>query len=144
MALSAVLAEHDVVTPPWPEPPVPNLPLLRKAMAQIKIRGAWDQASWMRTKAKSECGTAGCVAGWAVELTGRYELLFAGVEHVNELYVEMVRDRVTGEEEYIETVATRELGLTIEEADVLFMGGNDMPMLIWAAEQIAKRAGEVL
>jgi hypothetical protein len=125
------------------EKPTPNLPLLRKALSQIRIPGAWDQTSWMRTT-RSECGTTGCIAGWAVALIDRYDLLFNRVNDSDELFVEMVQDRETGEEEYVEVVAARELGLTDREAEVLFDGGNTYSFVVKVAEMIAERGGEKL
>jgi hypothetical protein len=128
--------------------PEPNLPLLRKALTQIELPGVWDQSTWMRTDQKSMCGTAGCIAGWAVELTGRYDLLLARVNehdiHNTELYAEYAQDRETGEKEFIEEVARRELGLTEDEAEYLFDGNNGRHTLMTVAAAIAERAGEEL
>lgn len=140
--------EPEIDTEQETEPePVPNLPLLRKAMEQIQVPGAWDQTSWMHTDQASECGTAGCVAGWAVTLTDKYELMYQRRDEHDpalsaEMYVEYVKDRDTGEEEFLETAAQRELGLTDDEAELLFMGNNSFRELNRQVKEIAARAGE--
>jgi hypothetical protein len=122
--------------------PTPNLALLRKTFEQIKIPKVWDQSTWMYTTERSECGTAGCFAGWAVSLTGRYELLFMEVAGCKAMFVDMVEDLDTGERDYLATVAERELGLTEDEAEWLFDGRNSMGTIRQLCESIAERAGE--
>ena len=42
---------------------------------------AWNQARWIEKSLKSDCGTAGCFAGWTVMLKGYepfYESLYPG------------------------------------------------------------------
>ena len=126
------------------EPPALNLPLLRKTVEHIHLPGVWDQSTWMHTSERTECGTAGCLAGWAVELSGRYELIFERHEETNDpvLYVEKVRDLDTGEEEFLETVAIRELGLTDDEGEYLFDGSNSMADILHLCSSIAERSGE--
>lgn len=47
--------------------PTPNLPLLRAVLAQIDAHPErWNQKDYAT---RGECGTAFCVAGWAVHLT---------------------------------------------------------------------------
>jgi len=125
-----------------PEPPPLNLPLLRKTVEHIHIPGVWDQTSWMRTSGRSECGTVGCLAGWAVELTGRYDMIFAENEEEGERYVDMVLDRATGETEFLSEVARRELGLTDDEGEYLFDGSNSMADILHLCSSIAERSGE--
>ncbi len=127
-----------------PEPPPLNLPLLRKTVEQIHIPGVWDQSSWMHTSKRSECGTAGCLAGWAVELTGRYDMIFERHEETTdaEEYVDKVVDRETGETEFLEVVARRELGLTDDEGEYLFDGSNSMADILHLCSSIAERSGE--
>ena len=46
----------------------PNAPLAYKILDHIDAHPEqWNQTTWFR---ESECGTAGCFAGWAVVLTG--------------------------------------------------------------------------
>ena len=131
---------------PYESVPVPNLPLLRKTLDYIKIPGVWDQASWMHTTKRSECGTAGCIAGWAVSLTDQYDMIFERHEETTDadLHVDTVVDRVTGKREFLEVVARRELGLTEDEAEMLFDGINGYRTIIALCESIAERAGEKL
>lgn len=63
----------------------------------------------------NRCGTAGCFAFWAVQLSGRHE--YQGVQRWDS----------TGET--TPYVAVRELGLAWGQANVLFEGSNSAEML---------------
>ena len=101
-----------------------------------------DQATW-ESQSPRECGTARCVAGWAVYLTTGEPLLSwqpgedirlsdATVElaHDKGVYVEHPGDSVT-----IPRLAAKLLGLTRDEAASLFYS-DDLPAR-WAVEKAA-------
>lgn len=101
-----------------------NAPLLRKVMEHIEAhQDEWNQAMWRTPRgtnawdnwmddrqeqglAEPQCGTAYCLAGWVVELTGG---TFAGEEGHSVLLP-------SGETESTHSYAARELGLEADEA----------------------------
>lgn len=140
---------HPPMHPPMPEPepdPEPNIELLRQVLKQIEAEPErWNQRDWatitaIKTKSGAgACGTAFCVGGWAVLLSGEYEIKFTGWSSTeNCVQIE------TGEELYIETQAQELLGLTHLEAAMLFDSENDLVTVYEVAAQIAARAGVVL
>jgi hypothetical protein len=148
--------------------PVPNLPLLRKVLEQIDNEpDSWEQSHWavqwdsnrgrddlqrrqmvmkdgvmvVREPEDMTCGTAFCVAGHALIMTGWTP-----------------RWNPQGQASYWEPpghadgdgliLATRAaqgvLGLTNAEADLLFDEINDRKCVQQVAEMIAERMGEAL
>lgn len=119
--------------------PIPNLPLLRKVLDFISEQPErHDQALWgyEGLAPGEECGTAMCVAGWAMYFAGR----------------PLRREHGWG---YGMEEAAELLGLTTGEAEELFIHtctpmryGLDVTDRLGAvrliAERIAARAGEVL
>jgi hypothetical protein len=106
-----------------------NVELLDRIEQQITEHpDTWDQSVWFRLPrvssqskiVKPPCGTACCVAGWAVVLSG-YQL------------VTRVRDREgafcvspEGEGRGIEAAARGILGLDVYQAEALFDATNDL------------------
>lgn len=85
----------------------------------------WDQNTWAR---KTECGTACCIAGKAVQLTG-HELLFMPAYPVSRPDGTEYIAWDVKEGGMISEVARRELELTEREAVVLFDEDNDLESL---------------
>lgn len=102
---------------PSSEPQI-NVPLLRKTLEHITAHPEeWDQAVWMRQSGRTECGTAGCVAGWAVTFAGHTLDFESAVIFWGEAqYLDDGRE--------IEQAAQDELGLTDDQADRLFAEHN--------------------
>ena len=119
--------------------PIPNLPLLRKALAHIDAHpDEWAQSSWATRTAASSCGTAFCLAGHAVAMSG-------GDLHWDEL--SGLASDVTmpgGSPMSIQDAARDALGLTGIEAHYLFAIKNSRAGIQFIAEAIADRAGEWL
>jgi hypothetical protein len=124
------------------ELPAPNIPLLRKAVEWAEAEAAkphpqerlWDQSSYAQP---SNCGTAYCIAGYAV-ING-VPGAEAEVNGWGDYYL-----RVNGEIAHWGTEGCEVLGLTYEEGDALFADDNDIQRVREVAEQIAARAGERL
>jgi hypothetical protein len=99
-----------------PAPPAEtrvNVDLLRRTLEHItRHPGDWDQIVWWKD---NECGTTGCLAGWAVRL--QYPDAF--MPHA-ELSVAGAPPR------HVQEIARDELGLKPVEAIRLFDGGNDL------------------
>ena len=127
--------------------PTPNLPLLRKILDQIDNHPTeWFQGAFAirgdalvdelaeRDLTAPACGTAYCIAGWAVVLSGH--TLRWDTDSDETIELSDGRD--------IPDVARYELGITEHEAAYLFEGGNDRDAVQEFAEQIADRAGETL
>ncbi len=118
--------------------PEPNIPLLRKAVewaeaeaAKTDGTGLWNQAWYAEQR---ECGTAYCIAGFAImaglsgaKLVDGYELEVDGNDCVS----------------WFDT-GRAALGLTENEAYALFNANNSIAEVREVAEQIAARAGERL
>ena len=129
--------------------PTPNLPLLRKVLEHIDAHPEeWDQTLWGTNHAfvneygqvtydlqrdATACHTACCIAGWAIMIDGTYKVGFPAGGMVVE---DAMRD--PGQ------VARELLGITRDEASILFNGGNSRKQVQLAAQLIASRAGEVL
>lgn len=73
---------------------------------------SYNQDTWGRPEPNTPCGTARCIAGWAVYLRGYkpYNYFWSKVTHPDH------PDRV----ECIREAAQRELGLTVSETLMLF------------------------
>lgn len=112
-----------------------NVPLLRKTLEHITAHPTeWNQEYWGRTfnnERDEVCGTAYCLAGHAVVMTG-HTLTFSngGYSHF------------TDQGEEIGEVAERELGLTYDEAYELFHDQNSLFDLWELAEQFTD--GEIV
>lgn len=106
-----------VLAPPIaPAPPAEtgvNVDLLRRVLEHItKDPGNWDQSVWWKD---NECGTTGCLAGWAVRL----QYPDAVMPHAE--------PSVAGAPpRHVQEIARDELGLKPVEAIRLFNGGNDL------------------
>lgn len=72
------------------------------------------------TKAKVECGTTGCVAGWTVQLAGDKLLVHEDTRNEDGTYVASCSVAKNGRICDIEFRARKLLGLTYDEADALF------------------------
>jgi hypothetical protein len=110
--------------------PAPDLSLLRKILGHIDAHPEeWDQE---RYGYSNVCGSAHCVAGHAVVMTGgvfnRIGGVTGGLGGSCDAY----------------TYAERVLGLTNEESFALFFEYNTRSMVQKIAERIAARAGERL
>lgn len=138
------------------EPPVPNLPLLRKILAQIDaVPESWVQSTWglvwnsltgdiiadqrrQSGQARATCGTAYCIAGHVAVLTG-WEPSGWSMGEASSYWMDE-----DGRERRVSVIARDALGLTNEEAEMLFHGDNSRSEVQLLAEIIASRAGEVL
>lgn len=138
------------------EPPVPNLPLLRKILEKIDLEpDSWVQGCWAvdwnsitgRLLANRHgharltypaCGTAYCVAGHAADMTGWTPSGWS-IGEASSYWT-----NGDGRERSIRVIARNALGLTQLEAELLFDGGNTRSRVQYLAEGIAMRAGEKL
>lgn len=118
--------------------PTPNIPLLRKAVEWAESEAAktdgtclWNQAEYVIDR--GECGTAYCIAGFAV-VNG---VASAEVDAWGLLEVD-------GRPRHWHTAGREVLGLSDDEADDLFADSNSITDVREVAEQIAGRAGERL
>lgn len=121
--------------------PVPNLPLLRKVLDHIDAHPEeWHQSLWgMETS--NACGTALCIAGHAMVMSGYATSERTGVPgRPLEFFTPDGRCVEYTEAEH----GQRLLGLTRAEAEYLFRGGNTRQVVQRYAEAIAARAGERL
>lgn len=88
-----------------------NIELFKKIRDKIKTAPiAYDQSVFARREDSAPCGTAACIAGWACVLSGRMD-------------EQELRRRERGpleEFETIEQTATQQLGLSPDEAEILF------------------------
>lgn len=109
-----------------------NTPLLRKTLEHITAHPEEHaQGLWAK---RTACGTACCVAGWAVQFTG-HDLLFdlnGDAEHV------VTAD---GDVVSISEIAEQELGLTERQSEKLFCGGNSVAILYTLANKFTE--GEI-
>lgn len=105
--MTAPTAEHGV-----------NVPLLQQVLDHITDNPeTWDQTDW--------CGTSCCVAG--------HVALAQGWQRTN---VHSSRVRRDGEERSVSQVAREALGLTPDDAERLFDGGNSLRELWAHADQL--------
>lgn len=111
-----------------------NTPLLRKVLNFVTDHpDEWNQGVWA---VRSACGTTACIAGHTVLMTG-HEVewgpsLVHDVEHDVEKAVAVLGEPWTPVQT-IREVATRELGLTEDQAYLLFNAGNTLADLWWLA-----------
>jgi hypothetical protein len=124
-----------------PIAPVPNIPLLRKAVEWAEAEAAktdgpcmWNQAIWATP---TDCGTTYCIAGYVCATTSDPRIVVSHEDVWPELYVD-------GEWAPWSETAQAQLGLTHDEAEALFLDAQDLPAVRAAAESIAARAGERL
>lgn len=124
------------------EPPMPNLPLLRKVLDHIDAHpDEWNQGAWIQRTATSSCGTAACIAGWACLINGDQP------DFANDYAQGSHTPVVTLDDGASATVAERAqqlLGLTNNERLDLFHSKNDRFDVRRFAGRIAARAGELL
>lgn len=128
-----------------------NIELFKKVREKIATTPeAYDQSVFGRPEPDAPCGTAGCIAGWAMVLSATLsaeEIQLANVAaDSNNVMIDLVRDR-----------ATEVLGLSDAEADTLFQAdpggewddydetGNDVYVESWPepfAEQWRKGSSD--
>jgi hypothetical protein len=122
-----------------PELPVPNLPLLRKVLDHIDAHpDEWNQSTWGEVTWASSCGTAFCVAGHALVMSGYTTRLRESSDDELDFYdSDGLRVSPSAEACFL-------LGLTDGEADWLFDASNSRETVQENAEEIAARAGEAL
>lgn len=132
------------MTDPTATLPVPNIPLLRKAVewAEAEAQKPEDQRQWNQTywAQATECGTAYCLAGYTVmaAVPGAEAVLqLGGFDGDYDLHV-------NGEPALWSETAQEALGITRDERLDLFDGMNRIGDIRAAAERIAARAGERL
>lgn len=104
-----------------------------EAQAELARQGKpseWDQNVWGR-KAPTDCGTACCIAGRQALLDGG-KFVMTNFPHVTT--ARMPGGRVVDVSDY----ATGRLGLTTEQAEVLFESDNDLDDLRDIIDRIAQ------
>jgi hypothetical protein len=125
--------------------PVPNLPLLRKAVEWVEEQAAkperhrgWYQPAWRETASEldRDCGTCYCLAGHVVESSGATWLDDETVAPEPGDFPEKY--------EFVGHRARLLLGLTRDEGHSLFRGVNSAADIRRIAERIAARAGDRL
>lgn len=128
------------MTEPLAPLPTPNLPLLHKVLSHIDAHPEeWNQGQWITRGVENACGTACCIAGWAVLLNGDApEFLW---DDADDTWWVITPD---GARERVADRAPEALGLTPREARRLFHPGNSREEVQRYAAEIAARAGEVL
>lgn len=122
------------------EPEV-DAPLLRKAVDWVRYQATlpgsqreWNQLYW-RVESGNDCGTTFCVAGYVCEVSGvAWERERGGASIVTP----------SGSTVSVQDEACRLLGLTLDEAIVLFAASNSADDVVKTAEWIMKRTGEKL
>jgi hypothetical protein len=110
-----------------------NIEKLRAVLAKIEADPTlWDQAFWIK---RTDCGTAGCFAGWACMLDGAKPI---GLRHWDE-GVEQAAEVITsaGVVQDVDSAAAEILDLTEPEADILFYGDNTLDDLRAYVDAIA-------
>lgn len=136
------------------ELPTPNIPKLRKIydwiVTQNEIKKAyeggesteapeWHQFAWAREIYDAEynvCGTAYCFAGYALAMEGAFWQKYQ-IGHVGSQCT--LKDGTVVD---VQAEATKDLGLTHEEAGWLFNGTNDLVAIYKILGKIWNRAGE--
>lgn len=114
-----------------------NVDLLDKTLDHIKMLVAfeadgcemdehWDQ-NWWGTR--NECGTSLCFAGWAVKLAGYVLAPRKENNQFNHRGGDDLGVDVDGDDRHIAHVARQELGLTLQEKNLLFSSGNNLAAL---------------
>ena len=116
--------------------PKPNITLLRAVLKQIDEHPeTWDQEHYIR---KTDCGTACCIAGHAIVLSGHDQIAWC---------VDMTTGSRCGYvlgDESMPMIARIALGITERESCLLFHAKNTREDVQRWSEAIAKRAGEEL
>lgn len=131
-----------------------NVALLRKTLEVVEEEAVklgteecrWDQGSW-------RCGTGMCFAGWAVHLDGAKWASEDGYsDHYDDVVAEpgdnvtsVPWDDVTPGVTAVVSVAIRAqqiLGLTDDEANVLFAASNDIDDIQCCTSDILERAAQ--
>lgn len=89
-----------------------NIPLFQKILDKItEAPASYDQGTWMDQSDEAPCGSTGCIAGWAVVLSGRMT-----AEEVESLTLTLCDQR------QMLDMGREVLGLTFGEATHLFKG----------------------
>lgn len=102
----------------------PNAELAYRVLDRIDAHPKqWDQGTWLYEK--GNCGTVACFAGWASTLAG-YE---PELGHWMTFHNETTRSALamtspSGDRMDVREAARIELGISGEQADYLFAGGN--------------------
>lgn len=129
-----------LLSPPYRQDNVPNIVLLDKVLEQIDIVRndptapfQWDQGNWRRTMER-ECGTALCFAGWAAQLDSADWATGYGPAWINTPTPDSPR-HITHISDYAQDL----LGLSAEEADILFAGDNTYEDLVEIVSLIKER-----
>jgi hypothetical protein len=98
---------------------IESLPELSSVFPQLAEGDYWEQGTWftiLENEREETCGTAACVAGWATILNGdTIELEFGVIPRVNGALVSLHAQNI--------------LGLTSDQADMLFWGDNSKERL---------------
>lgn len=98
--------------------PSPNAGLMWRVLDQIDAHPElWDQEYWFTV---TECGTAACVAGWACLLSGDKPLPLLGKFEDLSVGEQAAHVDVQGWMRLTRLRAQELLGITEEQADVLF------------------------
>ena len=115
----------------------PNVPLIRKTLEHITAHPEeWDQTTWATER--QGCGTAFCFAGHVVNSEGHEIVWESGGECDCEWCGGTVSAEfclVDGKPRTISNVAMHALGLTRDQADTLFAGGNGLQVLYALANE---------
>jgi hypothetical protein len=131
------MTEHD-------NTPVPNIPLLRKAVEWVEAEAEknikereWNQGDWMRRRsaaneAEGWCGTACCVAGWVGLQADNAQPEMRDGEFTDRMVYP------SGMVVHVADYARAALGLTEEQADSLFAGSNTAETIRMLAEEFAE------
>jgi hypothetical protein len=150
--------------------PTPNLPLLHKVAEHIdNDPNSWNQKVWFSIDLSSveifvveptqelqgveKCGTAACVAGWALTLGGKEEDQPNVSDSQIRSQLRLMAAFPSGSETCASASFTKEgtsipraaqelLGLTDYEAEGLFRSENSRADLEYWFKAIARRAGE--
>lgn len=113
----------------------PNAALAYRALDQIDARPElWDQGYWFTV---TDCGTAGCIAGWACVLSGDKPSPWEGLMEDLSIGDQVAHvDLPTGERVEARERARALLGITEEQAQDLFWFENTRGVLGRLVERI--------
>ncbi|WP_063042268.1 MULTISPECIES: hypothetical protein [Nocardia] len=102
-------------------PIIKNWPLLADAVVQIILHPeTWNQSYYA---AKTDCGTAFCVAGWVTRLAGA-EPVFEGDHWATTDCI------LNGRQRYIDAASSELLGLDLVRGDSLYDGDNSLETIL--------------
>jgi hypothetical protein len=120
--------------------PKKNIPLFRTVLKHVmRNPRLHDQGVWLMRD--PECGTVGCIAGWAVELGEHTRVLWTDQDRNGNADYVVVNDKVNPRyKNSMLAAAAYELGLDSEEADRLFFT-TDLDEVWEVVEELT--AGEV-